>query len=701
MRVAGRMNAHYNFLVVLALTTSGCLTTHPSLVEPSPSVPARSAPPARGLSGSDSRLRIVTRPDLRLPEMANARYSPDGAWLIFDVQQEKVGPILTAVNLTDFEIITKPLQSYGGGVFSPKGDVLAFHSEPKSVHLWKLPGTSQRLALSRSIPVECLLFSPDQKRLAALQNQGEVKSFVTVWDLQTLQVIQTLETSESTLLEMKFSPDGKNLLTLQESPLSKNGRTRSLRLFEVSSGLSLATANQGKEWIRDFCYSKDGHRLFTVSEEGLQERALPSLKPLLRTSIPQMSEQESLFGSAQSWPSVEAGNGDTLRIQTWTPWTLIFDLQQHKVTAELKGTLQSALSPSGYTLWALDEKNRQKSLRLANASGPAETAPIEFSRPILTPGSFGDRGFLSVGSPLTGQTVAHLQVLNLTKDSQLEWIGWTSNDDYAGSPHWKNYARTVYREHGVERPENLPALLASLSDPSSLVGETTAPVAYDYSPNVRRGDAAFIKKLVDNVLQDPGAWNQMCSFPGPKPSGRLPLFGDYRRDWAPSFVSGDKFERLRDGRGAVLREIALRLPSVLTTSRPKTPENKRSFIASAESPSDVLEVYLAILLDLNGVEALSALLELEQSLDAASPYPTPAKPGKTSSRYSDHVQVLSVITAILANENVAAVQKLGPTTSYDQIHRNLIIEMARDFLKRTKPEQFRAAAGMPLETETR
>lgn len=682
--------------ISIAITICGCLTTRQSSVHPPPAQAEAPKPP--GLSRSDSRLRIVTRPDVQTPSLNYARFSPDGKWLTFDVETSDSGRLLAALDLVHFKILTRPLAAYDGGVFSPNGELLAYQSEPKAVSLWKLPEGSERLPFAHSIPSERLLFSRDQSRLAALQTVQEQKTYITIWDLQTRAHPSLLEFPDHNFMEMEFSPDGKYLAVYLDPRKAAAGPPM-LQLFQLPGGKNVASVKIASDVVRGLCFAQEGDRLFSLDGEGLREWEIPSLAALGLTAIKGSEEGGHGFRFPESWPALKSGLGNLLCIQTWEG-TVVFDSRQRKIVHELKDTIKSSISPSSTMVWALDQKYRQKSIRLKDAAPPA---PIEFSRPILSPaGSFNSSHYISIASPTSGEPVVNFQLLALNKNRELEWIGWTSNDDFSGSPHWKDYARVVLREQASERPENLQALQSALLDPTGLVGIATEPAFYNYSPEIAKADNATVKALLDEILREPGSWNQMCSFPGEKPAGVLPLYGNYRRDWASSFISSSNFERLRDCRKAALAEIAGRLPIVLTTVPPKKGKDHNFILGSTDKPEHALEIYLEILLDLNGVESLPALLDLEQSLESSSPYPKSSRPATDSRRYSNHVQILSIITAILANEKVDSIHQLGKeTTTYDKNHRDLIVQMARDYLKQTGPEQFQASAGMTLETEYR
>ncbi len=98
------------------------------------------------------------------------------------------------------------------------------------------------------------------------------------------------------------------------------------------------------------------------------------------------------------------------------------------------------------------------------------------------------------------------------------------------------------------------------------------------------------------------------------------------------------------------------------------------------------QAYWMILLDLNGVEALPALLRFERQFSVK-------KLGSDLDvRDSAHIQVLSVSTAILKNERVSGLDRLKSV--YNQQQRDAIVSLANSFLELTPATNFRAAAAM-------
>lgn len=187
------------------------------------------------------------------------------------------------------------------------------------------------------------------------------------------------------------------------------------------------------------------------------------------------------------------------------------------------------------------------------------------------------------------------------------------------------------------------------------------------------------QQLVHQVLWKPGFDSQNCRGPIYLNGREIPING-YHRVWADTSVSPQNFLKLRSQRREVVHEVARRLDGL------NVQQCLQRFYHG--------EVLLMIVLDLNGVEDLSALLRLEKGFDEVAPYrrgqPLPAK----VTAYSPHVQVLSVITAILHNERYPGIEKLGKAVPYDRAHRDRIIALAEGFLRDVEPEQYRRDRGM-------
>lgn len=87
-------------------------------------------------------------------------------------------------------------------------------------------------------------------------------------------------------------------------------------------------------------------------------------------------------------------------------------------------------------------------------------------------------------------------------------------------------------------------------------------------------------------------------------------------------------------------------------------------------------------LALNGVEALPALLRFERQFTVKK------LRADLDVRGSAHIQVLSVVTAILKNERISGLDRLKPV--YNQQQLDAIVSLANSFLESTPAKNYRA-----------
>lgn len=203
--------------------------------------------------------------------------------------------------------------------------------------------------------------------------------------------------------------------------------------------------------------------------------------------------------------------------------------------------------------------------------------------------------------------------------------------------------------------------------------------------------------LIDKIVKDPGAWTQMCMMSPPIPATDMPV-GGYVRLWTSTKIGDANFKLLRAERREVLQELSKRLKA----SEELAVKCTRVEIARAQGKKvdwpdadNRLEAYMMMLQDLNGVEALGALLQLEESVNKLALYDVLAKnPDPKWLTHPVHVQLLSTVTAILKNEGYKGLSALKAPVVYDQAHRDLIVKLGREFLKSTKPAAFKGAKAM-------
>ena len=156
--------------------------------------------------------------------------------------------------------------------FSPDGRILATGGD-WHIKLWNVGDWTEIATLRHEAWARALVFSPDGRFLAAGKGH-EGPGIVTVWNVQTRQVVATLEGDSNRVRTLAFSPDN--------SILASSGRDRQLKLWNVSNWELLRTIPHAGEY--DIAFSPDGKMLASTNngdvslwwvEDGARVARLP------------------------------------------------------------------------------------------------------------------------------------------------------------------------------------------------------------------------------------------------------------------------------------------------------------------------------------------------------------------------------------------------------------------------------------------
>jgi hypothetical protein len=105
-------------------------------------------------------------------------------------------------------------------------------------------------------PVAAVAFSPDGNLLAT----GSYRQ-VTIWDLTSVQPVQTLTNVLGAVNDLRFSPDGRLLAVAGGQPSAKGD----LRLYSVADWKLLATLGGHEDVVFSVAFHPDGKRLASAS----------------------------------------------------------------------------------------------------------------------------------------------------------------------------------------------------------------------------------------------------------------------------------------------------------------------------------------------------------------------------------------------------------------------------------------------------
>jgi hypothetical protein len=138
---------------------------------------------------------------------------------------------------------------------SPDGRTLAAVGvDDRTIWIWDAAtGRELRKLKGQGAKIECFAFSPDSRRLACPQVDGEI----VLWDAQEGKALRRFQGHKTPLMCVVFSPDGKMLASA--------GSDRTIRLWDIVTGRELRRWDDQAGINARVAFSPDGRSLATVT----------------------------------------------------------------------------------------------------------------------------------------------------------------------------------------------------------------------------------------------------------------------------------------------------------------------------------------------------------------------------------------------------------------------------------------------------
>ncbi len=265
-------------------------------------------------------------------------FSPDGNTLIHAGSDGTIR-FRDAVNTTLLRSLTGYADMFTDMVLSPDGNMLAVVSSGDRLRLWN-PHTGKLMKTFFPHPkrISCIACAPDGVTIAC-GGRTDANDMVWLLNIETGEHGRVFTGGRDSAESVAFSPDGQTLACG-----SSNG---TIYLWEVSTGKTIKELEWDGDYVRTLKFSADGKMLVSTSDSQIRFWNINTGEPV--KTIP--GHTVMLSPNWEKFVSIRfIGKGSKDNIQLWR---MDSDEPLKTITSEVKTNFQ-AYSPDGRTLVGID-----------------------------------------------------------------------------------------------------------------------------------------------------------------------------------------------------------------------------------------------------------------------------------------------------------------------------------------------------------
>ena len=191
-------------------------------------------------------------------QVLRAEFSPDGS-RILTLDKEGLAFIWDMQNLNNSVAIEGIIYSNLSVPFNPDGSKIVAISND-GPNIWDTQTGKKVLNLrTNEEKVSAVKFSPDGKRIIT----GSADNTTYLWDAKTGKIISTLQDHTHIVFSSEFSPDSRYIITITGDP-EVSTLDKVARVWDAKTGTQLVTLQGINHDFGNIAFSPDGSRIITL-----------------------------------------------------------------------------------------------------------------------------------------------------------------------------------------------------------------------------------------------------------------------------------------------------------------------------------------------------------------------------------------------------------------------------------------------------